>query len=303
MKRLMVWVFGALLAVGIVTEVGLRLAGAMDFPLYEVGPQIGYIPAPNQRGSYLNKNRWMVNERSLDTTAWRPNGTRDLLLLGDSIVWGGNHYDHEHKLGPQLEEALRDKRHPFKVWPASAASWGILNEIAYLELYPDITSEADLIVWVVNSEDFGHRAVWQTDTTHPRQRPWSASIYLLSKFLVPKILPRSGSTPVPTVTSVDTLARLRESLRLLSEQSPARPILFVFFPSRRELQHPSQPSVIEEALRENTSGRVLIAVRADPRWHAELYKEDGIHPSAEGYKVLSGIIADGINTVLASGTN
>lgn len=301
MKRFLGWALGSLLAVGVAAEAGLRLAGVLDFPIYEVGPQIGYIPAPNQQGNYLNRNHWMVNERSLETTAWQPHGRRDLLLVGDSLVWGGNLYDHPHKLGPQLERALRGRRREFKVWPASAGSWGILNEIAYLELYPDVVQAADFIVWVVNAEDFGGRSVWQSEATHPRQRPRSAAVYVFAKFLLPKMVGSRSEPPARAAPEAGTLAKLRGTLQVLRQQSPQRPIVFVFYPTRSEMQNPGRPSPAEETLRATIAGlAAMTAVRADPRWSVALYQTDRLHPSPHGYEVLSAMIAESVEAALAS---
>lgn len=60
-------------------EFALRLAGVTDFPTYETDDTIGYIPAPAQSGAFLNKNRWQVNERSMGSGPWQPDGQRDLV--------------------------------------------------------------------------------------------------------------------------------------------------------------------------------------------------------------------------------
>ena len=67
------------LLLAVLAEAGLRLAGVIDFPVYDTDEVIGYIPAPNQRGEFLNRNRWQINERSMGSEHWHPHGQRDLL--------------------------------------------------------------------------------------------------------------------------------------------------------------------------------------------------------------------------------
>ena len=88
-KKLRWWwlVLPVVLVLLVLSEVGLRLAGVTDFPVYDTDETIGYIPAPGQQGSFLNRNGWQVNERSMGSDAWQPNGQRDVLLLGDSILY------------------------------------------------------------------------------------------------------------------------------------------------------------------------------------------------------------------------
>lgn len=166
-------------------EFALRLAGVTDFPTYETDDTIGYIPAPAQSGAFLNKNRWQLNERSMGSGPWQPDGQRDLVLLGDSIVWGGNSLDHPDKLGPQLQ-AVSGSR--WRVWSAAAGSWSVRNQLAYLDRYPDVEAEADALVWVLNTGDLSAEpSRWHSDSTHPRSRPHSALLYVANKYAAPRL--------------------------------------------------------------------------------------------------------------------
>src|ERR1700749_2777557 len=82
-------------------EVATRLTGVADFPLYRADADLGYVLAPDQKGAFLNKNHWVYNEKSQGAGPWHPNGKTDLLLLGDSLVLGGNPVDQPDRLGPQ----------------------------------------------------------------------------------------------------------------------------------------------------------------------------------------------------------
>lgn len=139
-KLIFLRVFAGLLAIGLVTESVLRICGAIDFPIYETNAAIGYIPAANQRGSFLNKNEWHFNELSMGAGTFKPGPWVDTLLIGDSVVLGGNPITQNDRLGAVLERAIGGR-----VWPVSAGSWAIRNELNYLQTHSTGLSSLTLI--------------------------------------------------------------------------------------------------------------------------------------------------------------
>lgn len=118
------------LALLIIGEVGLRIAGVTDFPIYDVDDEIGYVPSPSQSGRFLRSHDWVFNEHSMGTARpWSPDARQDVLLIGNSIVMGGNPYRQADKLGPLLARQLGDH---FAVWPIAAGGWTNVNESVYL---------------------------------------------------------------------------------------------------------------------------------------------------------------------------
>src|SRR5262249_11242049 len=103
-------------------EIGARVSGIGDFPLYIQDAEIGFIAAPNQSGAFLRKNDWMFNEYSMASGAYLPSNEDNTLLIGDSIVQGGNPLAQREKLGPQLERLLG-----YPVWPVGVGGWALLN--------------------------------------------------------------------------------------------------------------------------------------------------------------------------------
>ena len=182
-------IFGALVIAVLLLEAAIRVTGIVDFPIYEVNPKIGYIPAQNQSGSFLNKNRWSINEKHQCSPHWNPNQNPDILLIGDSVVWGGNPLNDPAKLGYCLQSILTD----FSIWSASAGSWGILNTLAYLDLHSEIWPDLEHIVWVLNSGDYGEKSHWETDLTHPRSKPWSANSLCFTKVYTAKAINKRRS--------------------------------------------------------------------------------------------------------------
>ena len=277
------------LVLALLAEAGLRLAGVIDFPVYDTDEVIGYIPAPNQRGEFLNRNRWQINERSMGSEHWQPHGQRDLLLLGDSIVWGGNPLNQIDKFGPQLQESIPQ----WRVWSASAGSWSVLNQIAYLDRYPDVQREVDVVVWVLNTGDLARQSSqWASDSIHPRNRPHSALWYATEKYLVPR-LATATSNQQPATTMPDMIAAsTADQLHTRLVQLTGKRVLIVLYPNKTELSSTTPHYLaFRQALR-SAMGSCCdwLEVREHPMWNAGLYR-DSIHPTPEGNRVLASLIA------------
>jgi hypothetical protein len=59
-------------------------------------------------------------------------------LIGNSIVLGGNPFNHQDKLGPLLEKDLGGR---YTIWSAAAGGWSNINEMTYLDRNTDVVSE------------------------------------------------------------------------------------------------------------------------------------------------------------------
>ena len=190
MKRALLWVAVGVIGAAALGEIGLRLAGVGDFPTYDANPVTGYIPSANQSGRFMGRD-WAFNEHHMGVAQpFEPSAKRDIVLVGDSIVYGGNPYRQADKLGPVMERSMPGS----EVWPIGAGSWALRNELAYLAANPDVIRGADAFVFVLNSGDFQEPSVWVTDATHPRRRP-----VLIAPYLVQRKLPyerRSSSTQI-----------------------------------------------------------------------------------------------------------
>ncbi|PZP34345.1 MAG: hypothetical protein DI603_05130 [Roseateles depolymerans] len=282
--RVGLWGALALLLVLGSVEAGLRQLGLVDFPVYEANAEIGYIPAVGQQGRYLNRNDWQVNELHMSAPPFRPSPQGNLLLIGDSIVWGGNPYAAHERLGAQLQALT-----PTKVWPIAAGSWGLQNELTYLNQYPEVVQQVDQIVFVSNSGDFDRPSSWTCEMTHPRERPRVAMLYLLQKYVF--------KTPCPAEPPPGLAVTPRDPLQMLAEfarEHPGKPLKFVLYPDREECELP--------ALRQTRLERfkpLLLASGATEvhslgefaGWKncASIYK-DGIHPLPEGFGLLATFI-------------
>jgi len=210
----------------------------VDFPIYEVDQGIGYIPRASQEGSFLNRFSWKVNEKNMAAGSWAPNQKPDLLLIGDSIVWGGEDYRHEEKLGSALQDCLPH----WSVWSVGASSWSIPNEVEYLRRNPEVVEATELVIWVLNSGDFLSKTQFLTDANTPRSRPWSANLYAIRKYILPtgfkkwlrslvnRIRPSQESAPSDPAVVEDQLAEAVDAL-----SAKGKPVLILAYPSLSEL--------------------------------------------------------------------
>ena len=126
----------------ILIEASVRALGFVDFPVYDLDDEIKYIPSANQSGRFMNENDWYFNNKSMPIREnWSPAGDKNILLIGNSIVMGGNPYKQSDKLVSQIQVRLSNDN---KVWPIAVGGWNQPNEIAYLRLHPEIVSRSRL---------------------------------------------------------------------------------------------------------------------------------------------------------------
>lgn len=316
MKRKRIWQIGLGLALMLgLAELGVRLTGVVDFPVYDVDARIGYIPQAGQSGKFLRRNAWSINARGMGSPAWQPGPEReDVLVIGDSVVWGGNPLTDADKLGHRLQAMDPQRRY----WSAAAGSWSILNILAYFERYPDVAPASDRIVVVLNGGDFAGRSQWKSDSKHPRQRPLLASGYVWRKYGQPRLLRMVSRVQGPQQTEAQaaaapargnwaqthvdpaTVAALAAQLAQWRSERPERRLVVVLY-GGLELQAPQPDSavvadhvaMVDLAREAFGPFATIVDVNADPRWHGDLYR-DPIHPNADGNGVLAAIIHDAL---------
>ncbi|MCL4065356.1 hypothetical protein M3484_02035 [Pseudomonas sp. GX19020] len=277
----------AIVALAVASEIGARYAGVIDFPLYEANNRVGYLPLPNQSGSFMGKIDFYTNDLSMGVARVFENTETDILLIGDNLVRGGNAYKQADKLGPQLQFALDAYGAGTKVWPNSAGSWTIVNEANWLEDHPAVVSAAETMIFVLNSEDFGQPASWRNPFTHPRERPISALAYFAKKYILPpQAPPIEADLTAPSKPAGEALAAALAACSCRAE--------IWLHPMKSEMRiHPDQTALeinfakIEDLLPE---GADVHRIREIPGWKQNLYR-DQIHPNSEGMKIFGSEIA------------
>ena len=287
MKKFIKMALVAGIAIAGLIEVGVRISGIADFPLYDADSQIGYIPKPSQSGDFLRKNHWQFNSKSMGTLEFVPSIAIDNLLIGDSVVLGGNPFRQEERLGPQLSRTTGQP-----VWPIAAGSWALRNELTYLRIHPEVVNDVDRIIFVLNDEDFDQASSWSCEMTHPRSYPILASLYAFRKYVwdweVCDQIPDNFLVPPGNWKS-----ELHQFLT--SEQARGKQIIFFLYPNKSEALGEKSLDVdlerhAHEIINESSTPVSVYSVGRDPRWKSDLYR-DGIHPSVDGNRILAEIIS------------
>jgi len=274
-------IFAGLIGLAI-CEITARSLGVVDFPLYDADSTVGYIPKANQNGSFRNTNNWIFNEYHMGSRPFAPSAKTDVLLVGDSIVLGGNPLKQNERLGPQLEN-ISD----FAVWPISAGSWALRNELAYLRKNAALITQVDSIVFVLNTGDLDKASAWKCELTHPRENPAVATWYLFKKYIFSFRECDAEVAPELAVKNGDLLAELKEFLKSAGSKTH-----FVIYPDIAEFADnrlwKEKSAPLRDFLR-SAGIETLTDVTEDKNWSLTMYR-DGIHPNVAGNKELAEVI-------------
>ena len=132
--RIPLYVFFLLL----ITEVILRVAfGLGNPPLLQVDADTGYRFRPNQIvfrfGKKIKYNQYSQRSQPINTN--KPPGTLRILMVGDSVLNGGNSTTQNQIISELLKARLITKTSAVEVLNASAGSWGIGNELGYIRKF------------------------------------------------------------------------------------------------------------------------------------------------------------------------
>lgn len=268
-----------------VTEVASRYRHTTDFPIYDADNRIGYIPKPNQSGSLNGQGEWAFNELSMGVPRpFSPSGGKeDILLVGDSLVFGPINFNHSDRLWHQIE-----KRSQATVWPISAGSWAIQNEVQYLMDHPEVVNAVDRIIFVWNTDDFKGPSSWYSERQKPTRKPISAALHLLVETATaPDVTPK----PEFEVKKRDALLDLAQLL-----QRTHIPVDIWLYPRTRELKNPKTVREFKYAILDKLGDRARVFdVAAINGWGKPLYR-DTIHPKKEGVRILAKSIAESLDT-------
>lgn len=275
---------GAILIL-VLIEISIRVSGITNFPLYDADNRIGYIPKPNQSGSFLWIHDWQFNSLSMGTSEFKPSANVvDTLLIGDSIVLGGNPYNQSDRLGAQLQNIRGGN-----VWPIAAGSWGLRNELIYLNLHPDVVAATDELIFILNSGDFNEASSWACEDTHPRRYPLYATAYVVKKYLYDWSPCGMPSTELK-VPSGDLWLELSQFVH--GNVAKNKKITIFLYPNKEEFQDPqlARKKLNLHANALSSAGiRNIYYIQNDSRWHVDFYR-DAIHPNLKGTEMLADII-------------
>lgn len=151
----------------------------LDPILYSRDSDIGYRVRPDQRGGSIVGGSFAINDKGMGVAeAFDPREDReDVLLVGDSLVFGPKRLEQAERLGPALERLSG-----WQVWPLSARSWSLWNGLRAIGRTPGL-ERVDTVVFVVSEGDFDRPSQWSNAFDHPTSRPSSYLLLGLRKLL------------------------------------------------------------------------------------------------------------------------
>jgi len=264
----------------ILMESFVRLSYISNIPYYNANNVIGYIPQPNQSGAFLWRNRWVFNDKSMGVAAPFKPVRNAILLIGDSIVLGGNQLDQSQRIGVRLA-AITGRT----VWPISAGSWALQNELTYLRQHPEVVAGIDRIVILSNSEDFGPPSHWASPLTHPLHRPRSMALYALDRYIVKWTKPSTSPAWIVPVRD-----NRRDFAALLAH---GKPVTVILYPTKAELQRDAPCDFAPDwYVPPRSTGHCVSDI---PGWGTAAYQDD-IHPTAAGADRVAAFIAGVMRT-------
>ena len=277
-------------------ELCVRLLGISDFPIYQIGGDVNYIPKPNQRGIFFT-NDWYFNDKSMPIkNNFNPAIHPDVLLIGNSIVMGGNTYRQDDKLTSLIQDEIG--ANPV-VWPLAVGGWTQINEMGYIKDHPEIAAAPDFIAWEYMSGGLSHATPWAGELVFPTHSPHCAICYAFSRYVLPHFanfalqseLPMTGAIDVENARNFD--ASIEELTRNI--RGTERGIIWLY-PTKFELLMAHQGkewlperSFLEEIARKHSLK--IVDISKFPEWNPSLYKGDGTHPGKDGNKVLARILS------------
>jgi|GEM_PF-582554 len=276
-------------------EIGLRVAGVMDQPLFRRDGQLGYVVAPAQSGAFLNQNRWEFNKLSMGAGPYDPAGHVNILLVGNSVIYGGNPLDQPQKPGPQLQSLAGGR---VRVWPMATSGWHTGNEIAFLKKNGGALQNADALVWQLDSGDFDGKSSWSDPFQEPIHPPLIATWFLFGKYIIPRTWDRVFPPPGEPITKdmiEKNFQEFQKFIRILRARHPVLVILLAWYPQKVELL---DAPAADRALYEKYGGLLkdmaqppmlrFVDIAREPEWNAANYR-DFIHENAVGSRVLAAI--------------
>jgi len=306
MTSKLLWSGGALLALLALAEAAARVFLGLGDPLLYVGdPQIEYMMKPNQDVTRVG-NRIRVNQYGMRSEPFPPQKSSAdelrVLLIGDSILNGGNPSDQQELAATQLTGRLeRSTARPVVVGNASAGSWGPPNMLAYTRKFGFL--DADVMVVVLSSHDASDVPTFAPldPTAYPTVKPFSAVQEGLMTYL-PRYLPwwrqsaaKDKTFPErrpPNDVALDAFRQLVQA-----GQSAGACVALIQHAAEAELSDGLGPgysalkSVAEQLGIEHLQDTQALAESV--RSGAAPYR-DGLHPSARGQQILAALLEQAV---------
>lgn len=151
-------------------------------PLSIADSKMEYMFRPNQKLHRFG-NLLQFNAYGMRSSEIRTDRTFRVLVVGDSVVNGGNLTDQSELATDILSHMRTGEGLPIEALNISAGSWGPGNALAYLRKFG--TFNADAAILVLSSHDLhDDRTFAPLDpATHPTTAPPSATVEFINRYL------------------------------------------------------------------------------------------------------------------------
>lgn len=303
----------ALLGLGVcigVLELTLRFALGLGNPLLsQVDENTGYRFQPNQKihrfGNNIEINQFSQRNALISQT--KPRNTRRILMIGDSILFGGSLLDQSKTITEKFRQQLGNG---VEVLNASAGSWGVENRVGYLREFGHFQS--DVITFQIGTSDLTQPTATPgmvgTDVNMPNRHPSSAIAEAWTRYLAPMVKRRlsvswSGSAYAKEPTSTEgwfkrNLQSLTQAIRSLrsNPQSKNIPVIVFYTPNLVELVPTPYAPAYKAEFFERMRQLKIPVIDIHRAW-SDLpvetragYYTDGIHLSEAGNQAVADLL-------------
>lgn len=267
----------ATVSVFLVAELIIRILGIADVPIREANSVTGYIPMPSQSGKFLN-NTWTINKmRMISKSEFKTDGN-EVLIAGDSVVFGGNPLDQAERVGEQLDKLLPNQ----DVFSIAEGSWGFKNSLNYIEQNIDLLAGTETIVFVLNSADFSAPSQWRCNSFHPTTISWSHLYFALRKYTSPECLKQT-----PSDFRVEDYDAFEKFTNIQTRLQGTRFVIYLYQKKDEFANSISLKNLLDERFLREVE--VKETLDFSEMWSVE-YFSDGIHTTPDGAEALAKIL-------------
>lgn len=277
----------------LVLEVLLRIVGVNSLLLYEADPACGYRLQPRQtvqlRGNTIAINQWGVRDPRPLTSP--PSSGGRILVLGDSVTWGGVYVKQEELFTSVLESKLTST----EVVNAGVNGYSVAQMAAMYEAH--LTGlKPDTVILFAIPRDFTRPplvTLTGNSAAFPTERPALAipvAASLLRHFAYNRspwewLRPRPATVPAnPGLSETDCLKENVDAVKQLEDVlKPKARLVVVLLPTAKEPERSPALSSVRDAL----SGAGITFVNLGERVTSspELFL-DGVHLTVEGHRAV-----------------
>ncbi len=272
----------------IFTEVGLRIAGLGSTPVYIEHPTYEYIYAPNQNTSRFG-NSIITNEFSMRCKPLKRGDKVKVLKIGDSVINGGAHLDHEDLASTILERKVQKQDATARVLNVSAGSWGPDNAMAYLSEHGHFGTSTILMVF--SSHDYHDNRHFRTvvgeHPTWPKEQPFCAITDAWSNYILPRL---TGGNDYDYLSGFDNSA-VNSGWTDIPEYCHRNGIRLICY------LHPEVSEVENGRFNENGKSLCDLLSKKEVEWFSGLdykpqteYYRDNIHLNSSGHAHLAKVL-------------